>query len=247
MNMKLRLTVVALCIVFSASQANAAEKIQLKTEKDKLSYQKGVYWGNEFKKQSLDVDRKLFLRGFEDALSGAEPLLTTKEMVAIEEKFQREREVKRQQEKKKLAEKNKKEGEAFLAENAKKAGVKTLPSGLQYKILAVGTGKQPKATDEVIVNYRGSLIDGTVFDDSNNHREHPAVMPVSGNRNNIPPGWTEALQLMKEGSKWQIFIPSKLGFGETPFGQYGQNLVMIFDIELISIKKSEKTESKKGN
>jgi FKBP-type peptidyl-prolyl cis-trans isomerase FklB len=244
MDMKFKL-VVLLCTVLLSSQANAAEKIELKTERDKLSYQKGVYWGNEFKKRSMDVDQKIFLRGFEDALSGAEPLLTTKEMVAIEEKFQREREAKREQDKKKLAEKNKKEGEAFLAANAKRPGVKTLPSGLQYKVIAEGKGRRPHATDWVIVNYRGSLIDGTVFDDSNKHPEHPAVMPVSGNRNNIPPGWTEALQHMKEGSRWQIFIPSKLGFGEVSFGPYGQNVVMIFDIELISIKKAVGKE--KGN
>lgn len=229
-----------------ASQANAVEKIQLKTEKDKLSYQKGVYWGNEFKKRSIEVDQKLFLRGVGDALSGAVTLLTTKEMVEIEENFQRAQSAKRQEEKKKLAEKNKKEGEAFLAENAKKAGVKTLPSGLQYKVIAEGTGKQPKATDMVIVNYHGRLIDGTVFDDSDKHPEHTAVMPVSGNKNNIPPGWTEAIQLMKEGSKWQIFLPSKLGFGEVSFGPYGQNVVMIFDVELISIKKSGETGTK-GN
>lgn len=245
--MKLQLAAVTLCAVFMASQANAAEKIQLKTEKDKLSYQKGVYWGNEFKKRSIEVDQELFLRGVEDALSGAVTLLTTKEMVEIEENFQRAQSAKKQEEKTKLAEKNKKEGEAFLAENAKKAGVKTLHSGLQYKVIAEGKGKQPKATDMVIVNYRGSLIDGTVFDDSDKHPERSSVMPVSGNKNNIPPGWTEALQLMKEGSKWQIFIPSKLGFGEVSFGSYGQNVVMIFDVELISIKKAGEAEKKKGN
>jgi len=245
MDMKLTSAVVVLCAFFMASQANAAGKIQLETEKDKLSYQKGVYWGNEFKKRSIEVDQKIFLRGVEDALSGANTLLTTKEMVEIEENFQRGQAVKKQEERKRLAEKNKKEGEAFLAENAKKAGVKTLPSGLQYKVIAEGNGKQPKAADMVIVNYRGSLIDGTMFDDSDNHPEHPAVMPVSGNKNNIPPGWTEALQLMKEGSKWQIFIPSRLGFGEVSFGPYGQNVVMIFDVELISIKKGGGAEKKK--
>jgi FKBP-type peptidyl-prolyl cis-trans isomerase len=242
--MKLKLIIV-LCAFIMASQANAAEKIQLKTEKDRLSYQKGVYWGNEFKKRSIEVDRKIFLRGVEDSLSGASTLLTTREMVEIEENFQRAEAVKKQDEKKKLAAKNKKEGEAFLAENAKKAGVKILPSGLQYKVIAEGTGKHPKATDQVVVKYRGRLIDGTVFDDSEKHPERSSVMPVSGNRNNIPPGWTEALQLMKEGSKWEITIPSKLGFGEVSFGTYGQNVVMIFDIELISIKAGE--GNKKGN
>lgn len=242
--MKLQLTMV-LCAMFVASQAGAADTVQLKTDKDKLSYQKGVYTGQSFKRQSIDVDQKLFLRGVEDALSGVKTLMTTTEMVAVEEKFQRERAAKRAEETKATAEKNKKEGEAFIAANAKKEGVIILPSGLQYKVITEGKGKRPKATDKVLVNYRGTLIDGTVFDDSSKHEVHPLSMPVSGSRNNIPAGWTEALQLMKEGSKWQIFIPSNLAFGEQTFASFGQNVALIFDVELISIEKAEETEKKK--
>jgi len=237
--------VVALCALFVASQANAADKIQLKTEKDKLSYTKGVYLGNSLKRQSLDIDEKILIRGLQDALSGAETLMTTKEMVEIEENFQRSRAKKQEEENRILADKNKKEGAKFLAENAKKAGVKVLPSGLQYKVITEGKGKKPKATDRVLVNYRGSLIDGTVFDDSDKHAEHPMVMPVSDK--NLISGWTEALELMSEGSKWQVYIPSDLGFKDKRMGTIGPNSVLIFDIELISIAKAEKVEEKKKN
>ncbi len=242
--MKVRF-VVALCAVFVASQAGAAEKIQLKTQKDKLSYTKGINMGNNLKRQAIDIDQKIFIRGLQDALSGAEPLMTTKEMVEIEENFQRERAAKKEEERKKLAVKNKKEGEAFLAENAKKEGIKTLPSGLQYKVIAEGKGKTPKETDKVIVNYRATLIDGTLIDDSNKREVHPAVMPVGGDKKYVPLGWTEALQLMKEGSKWQIFIPSNLGFREEGWGLIGPNAVLIFQVELISIEKAQQPEKKK--
>jgi FKBP-type peptidyl-prolyl cis-trans isomerase len=238
MDMKLQLGVVALCAVFMASQASAAEKIQLKTDKDKLSYQKGVYLWNDFKKKSIEVDQKIFLRGVEDAMSGAETLLTVPEMVTIEENFQRERAAKKAADLKKLADKNKKEEDTFLAENAKKKGVKILASGMQYKVITAGKGKKPKATDKVRVNYRITQIDGTMLDDSDKHAEHPALMPISesATAKYIPACWTEALQLMNEGSKWQMFCPSKLSFGEQGFGLIGPNLMTIYDIELVSIE-----------
>ncbi len=235
--MKLQLAVVALCAVFMASQTNAAEKIQLKTEKDKLSYTKGVYLGNNLKRQSLDIDQKILIRGLQDALSGSETLMTTKEMVEIEENFQRTRAKKQEEENRILAEKNKKEGAAFLAENAKKAGVKVLPSGLQYKIITEGKGKKPTATDKVTVNYKGTLVDGSVFDNSDNHAVHPMTMPVSDK--SLIAGWTEGLELMKEGSKFQLFIPSDLGFKDKRMGTIGPNSVLIFDVELVSIVKAD--------
>ena len=131
-----------------------------------------------------------------------------------------------------LAEKNKKEGEAFLAANKTKEGVKTLPDGLQYKVIKEGTGKTPKADDTVVTNYRGTLIDGTEFD-SSYKRGQPATFPVKG----VIPGWTEALQLMKEGSKWELFIPSNLAYGERGAGNaIGPNATLVFEIELISVK-----------
>jgi len=235
--------VVALCAVFMASQANAAENIQLKTEQDKLSYTKGVNLGNSFKRQSIEVDRKIFLRGVEDSLSGAETLLTTKEMAGIEENFQKAQAAKKEEERKKLADKNKKEGEAFLAENAKKEGVKTLPSGVQYKVLNEGKGKRPRAEDKVKVNFRMSKVDGTVIEDTDKRPVHPAVMPVGGEKRYIPLGWTEVLQLMNEGSHYQIVCPPNLGFGEQGMWPIiGPNEVVIFDVELVSIEKAEKAE-----
>ena len=130
-----------------------------------------------------------------------------------------------------LSEKNKKDGEALLAENKKKEGIKTLPSGLQYKVIQEGTGKVPKATDTVTTNYRGTLIDGTEFD-SSYKRGQPATFPVNG----VIPGWTEALQLMKTGSKWQLFIPSNLAYGERGPGTIGPNAVLVFEIELLAVK-----------
>lgn len=246
--MKLSL-VVALCALFAVGQAGAAEKIELKTEKDKESYQKGYYQGNSFKRLSIDVDRKIFLRGVEDAISGAETLLTKEEMVEIERKTQDERNAKAQEERKKIADKNKKEGDAFLAANAKKKGVKTLPSGVQYKVIAEGKGGKPKAEDKVKVNFRMSQIDGTVVEDTDKRPEHPVVMPVGGDKRYIPLGWTEVLQLMQEGSKYQIFCPPHLGFGEQGMGPIGANEVVIFEVELVSIEKAEKaatTENKKN-
>ncbi len=254
MDMKLHLGVFALCAIFMASQVSAAEKIQLKTEKDKLSYIKGWKIGNTLIKQGVEVDPKILIQGVQDSLSGSEKLLDEQEMVTIEVKSQRDVIARKAEEKNKLAEKNKKEGEAFLAENAKKKGVKVLPSGLQYKIITEGKGKKPTATDKVIVNYKGALVDGSVFDNSDNHKEHPMTMPVSDR--SLIAGWTEGLQLMKEGSKFQLFIPSDLGFKENSVGTVGPNSVLIFDVELVSIvkadetgkaEKADKTEKEKKN
>jgi FKBP-type peptidyl-prolyl cis-trans isomerase FklB len=134
-----------------------------------------------------------------------------------------------------LGKKNKKEGETFLTENKKKEGVKTLPSGLQYKVIKAGTGKKPKLADTVTTHYRGTLIDGTEFD-SSYKRGQPATFQVSG----VIPGWTEALQLMEEGAKWQLFIPSNLAYGERGMaGTIGPNATLLFEIELISVQEKK--------
>jgi FKBP-type peptidyl-prolyl cis-trans isomerase FklB len=159
--------------------------------------------------------------------------MTEQEIKETVTALQKDLQVKQQEQVKVLAEKNKKEGEAFLAGNKKKQGVITMPSGLQYKIMTDGKGKSPKATDMVTVNYKGTLIDGTEFD-SSYKRGQPATFNVNG----VIPGWTEALQLMKEGSKWQLFVPSNLAYGERGAGgPIGPNAVLIFEVELISIKK----------
>jgi len=164
--------------------------------------------------------------------------MTEQEIQETLKTFQQEMAAKQAEKTKQLAEINKKEGEAFLAENKKKEGVKTLPSGLQYKILTEGSGKTPKETDTVTTHYRGTLIDGTEFD-SSFKRGQPASFTVNG----VIKGWTEALQLMKEGSKWQLFIPSDLAYGDRGAGgQIGPHATLIFEVELISIDST--TEKK---
>jgi FKBP-type peptidyl-prolyl cis-trans isomerase FklB len=223
---------VILGILLLTMQAAAGEKVIPKSEKERLSYTMGVEMGNNLKKQSIDVDPDVLFRGLKDVLSGSTLLMSDEEMLAVKNAFRQEMMRKQAEEIQKLAEKNKKEGEAFLEENKKKEGVKTLSSGLQYKVIAEGTGRSPKATDTVTVNYRGTFVDGKEFD-SSYKRGQPASFPVNG----VIPGWTEALQLMKEGAKWQIAVPAGLAYGEKGAGNIiGPNAVLIFDIELISIK-----------
>jgi FKBP-type peptidyl-prolyl cis-trans isomerase FklB len=213
-----------------------AQDMVLKTQKDKVSYSIGMDIGTTLKKQELDVDPAILARGIRDSMSGQKPLMTDQEMRDTIAAFQKEMMAKQQEQTKQMGEKNKKQGEAFLAENKKKEGVKTLPSGLQYKVITAGKGKKPKATDTVTTHYRGTLIDGTEFDSSVS-RGKPASFPVNG----VIPGWTEALQLMEEGAKWQLFIPSNLAYGErgTPGGPIGPNATLIFDIELISVQEKK--------
>lgn len=222
-----------LCLVFLASLAIAEEKSVFKSEKEKISYSIGMDIGNNMKKQSIDIDPDTLAKGLKDSFSGGKTLLTEEEARETLNAFRNQMMAKQQEQVKAAGEKNKKEGEAFLAANKKKEGVKTTPSGLQYKIVKDGTGKTPKATDTVTVNYRGKLIDGTEFD-SSYKRGQPATFPVNG----VIKGWTEALQMMKEGAQWELFIPSDLAYGErgAPGGSIGPNSVLIFDVELISIK-----------
>ncbi len=218
-------------ILFLVSQVNAQGNQVLKDQKDKVSYIIGMDIGNNLKKQSMSVNPKILAKGIEDALAGAKPLLSQQEVQETMTAFQKEMMAKQVE----VAKKNKTEGEAFLAENKKKEGVKTLPSGLQYKVIKAGTGKKPKANDTVTVNYRGTLINGTEFD-SSYKRGQPATFQVSG----VIPGWTEALQLMEQGAKWQLFIPSNLAYGERGAGGViGPNATLIFEVELISIQEKK--------
>lgn len=211
---------------------DAQQKTTLKSQKDKVSYIIGLNIGTNFKQQSLEIDADLLLKGIKDALMNATPLIGEKESQEIMQAFQKEIIAKQTEKAKQIGDKNKKEGEAFLAENKKKPGVKTLASGLQYKALKEGTGKTPKTADTVIVHYRGTLLDGKEFD-SSYKRNEPTTWPA----NKFIAGWTEALQLMKVGSKWQLFIPSKLAYGEGGAGgDIGPNATLIFEIELLGIK-----------
>ncbi|MDA8105148.1 MAG: FKBP-type peptidyl-prolyl cis-trans isomerase [Nitrospiraceae bacterium] len=232
---------VVLCALLVSVQAYGEEQAPLKDKKDRLSYALGLDVGNALKRQSVEINNDIFMQGVKDALSGGKKLLTDDELRETMTAFSKEMATKQAEATKKLAEKNKKEGEAFLAENKKKEGVKTLPDGLQYKVITEGKGGSPKATDTVTVNYRGTFIDGKEFD-SSYKRNQPATFAVNG----VIPGWTEALQMMKEGSKWELFIPAKLAYGERGAGGViGPNATLIFEVELLSIKPTEKDNGKK--
>jgi FKBP-type peptidyl-prolyl cis-trans isomerase FklB len=179
----------------------------------------------------VDLNTEAVVQGMKDAAAGATPLMSPQEMNKTLVELKNKIVAAQQEERKKAGEKNLAEGKAFLAENAKKEGVKTLPSGLQYKAIKEGDGPMPKATDTVTVHYRGSLIDGTEFDSSYS-RNQPATFPANG----VIKGWTEALQLMKTGAKWELFIPPDLAYGERGAGQViGPNSTLIFEVELLSI------------
>jgi len=230
----MRLFVAALSFMLFASVVYAEENTVLKTQRDKVSYGIGMEIGNSLKSQSIDIDSDILARGVKDMLSGKKPLMTDQEFRETMTNFKNEMMAKQMERMKEIAEKNKKEGEAFLDENKKKEGVVTLPSGLQYKVIKEGAGEMPKATDTVTVSYRGSLINGTEFDSSESHGQ-PATFKVNG----VIPGWTEALQLMKTGSKWQLFIPSALAYGDRGVGrEIGPNSTLVFDVELLSIEGS---------
>ena len=216
-------------------QAPAAKRqtpLTLKTPKDKASYAIGLNIGRGMRKDAVDIDPNILSRGLKDGLAGGKPLLTDEEAKTALMVLQSD--VRKKQADKMLlvGETNKKEGEEFLAANKTKEGVVTLPSGLQYKILKEGAGPKPSATDSVVCNYRGTLLNDTEFD-SSYKRGQPATFPVGG----VIKGWTEALQLMPVGSKWQLFVPSELAYGQRgPSPEIGPNSTLIFEVELLSIQ-----------
>lgn len=232
------LTVISLVVSAGSLSAEKGQKNEkdekqvFKNQRDRVSYSIGWDIGNSFKKQSIDINPDILLKGINDNLSGKNPLMDEKQMGETLMVFQRELMAKRAETQKKIGEKNKKEGEEFLGKNKSNKGVVSLPSGLQYRVIKEGKGKIPKLTDTVVVHYRGTLIDGTEFD-SSYKRGEPAKFPVSG----IIRGWTEALQLMKVDSKWKLFIPSNLAYGERGAGNnIGPNATLIFTVELIGIE-----------
>ena len=227
-----RLVTVVLGVALIAAQANAEEKMVLKSDKDKVSYSIGVNIGQSLKRDGVDVNTDAFAKGLKDALSGSKPLMTDNERQQTMEAFSKELRAKQEKKASAASAENKKEGEAFLAANKKKAGVKTTPSGLQYKVIKEGTGKKPSATSTVTVHYRGTLIDGTEFD-SSYKRNEPTTFPLNG----VIAGWTEGLQLMKEGAKYQFFIPSNLAYGDRGAPpQIGPGATLIFEVELLKVK-----------
>ena len=232
MTTKFIITVAAASLV--SGFAHAQTQMDLKDLKQKASYAIGADIGSNLKRQEIDVDPKALAAGLADSLEG-KMKLTDAELKEVMTTFRTEMTAKMESRQKVAGEKNLKDGEAFLAANAKKEGVKATASGLQYKVLKSGKGKSPKATDTVKVHYHGTLIDGTVFD-SSVERGEPISFPLNG----VIPGWTEGVQLMKEGDKFQFTIPSKLAYGEQgPGGKIGPNSTLVFDVELLAIEPAK--------
>jgi FKBP-type peptidyl-prolyl cis-trans isomerase len=209
----------------------AGEQPKLATENERINYSLGYQIGGDLKSQQVEVDGDILLRGIRDAMDEAEPLLDEAEMHNTLVELKRKVVALQAQERAAAQQKNLQAGEAFLAENAKQDGVVVLPSGLQYRVLEPGSGKQPAATDTVTVHYRGTLVDGTEFDSSYSRNK-----PATFRADRVIPGWREALQLMQEGAKWELFIPAKLGYGERGAGKIQPNSALIFEVQLLEVK-----------
>ena len=222
----------------SSTASKSAAPVALTTQKQKNSYALGMSIGLGFQKQGIDksIDTSLVVRGFRDSIAGSKTAMTEDEMKAALQQLRTEVMSAQEAKAKEAGTANRKEGETFLAENKSKDGVKTLPDGLQYKVLTEGNGPKPASTDTVTVNYRGTLINGKEFD-SSYKRGQPASFPVTG----VIKGWTEALQLMPVGSKWQLFIPADLAYGDRGAGaDIGPGDTLIFEVELLSIGEQKK-------
>ncbi len=218
--------------VVSTKQDNEPGENSLKTETDKFSYVIGTQLGRNFKKQGIEIRVEPLMQGLTDAMKGTELILTQDQMQQVMMSFQRRMEAEQQERQKAGGAINLAEGNAFLEKNKKNKGVKELPSGLQYKIIKKGTGKTPTADSKVKTHYRGTLINGTEFD-SSYKRNAPAEFAVKG----VIKGWTEALQLMKEGAKWELYIPADLAYGQQARPSIPPNSTLIFEIELLEIVK----------
>jgi len=228
MLMKQLIIVLTVSAVLSLTGFAENKAPELKDLKDKASYSIGLNIGTNFKKQNVELNPDALLAGVKDALSGNKPALSETEAREVMNTWSKELADKQ----KAMADKNAAEGEKFLAENKKKDGVKTTATGLQYKALKEGSGPQPKASDTVTVDYKGTLISGTEFD-SSYKRGQPATFPLNG----VIKGWTEGLQLMKVGSKYQFFIPSDLAYGPRAMGpDIAANSTLIFEVELKGIQ-----------
>ena len=228
--MRLALTIILMILL--SPPCFAGGEPPLKDLKAKESYSRGYEFGGNLKKQEVDVDANVLLSAIRDALEGRDAAMPPAEIRDTLKELRQKVLVRLNIRREELAAKGKDEGKAFLAANRNKEGVKTLPSGLQYKVLREGTGPGPQAGDRVSVNYRGTMINGAEFDSSYS-RGGPATVSVNG----VIRGWTEALLQMKTGSKWQIFVPSVLAYGERAYNIIPPNSTLIFELELLSIEK----------
>ena len=236
MSKKLLLCAAVAALVVGCNQKTETSeaKPKLETDEQKVSYGMGLNLGSRIKEE-FDLDVDAFTTGLRHAIKGGEHLMTDEEIMTAMKSFQEKQMAKRETEMKAVADKNKTEGDAYLAANKQKEGVKTTASGLQYRVVTEGKGKKPGPDDTVEVHYRGTLIDGTEFD-SSYKRNSTVTFPVNG----VIPGWTEALQLMPVGSKYELVIPSDLAYGPGGTGgAIGPNAVLVFEVELVGIKKPE--------
>jgi len=219
----------------AAKAGEAADKDAvpgLPTEKDRNSYMVGMALAKQFEPMKDEIDVDVVVRGLRDALEGKKTLLTTEQAQEVGSAFNQKMQARQMQKMLEDAQQNAGKGKAFLEANAKKPGVTTTASGLQYQVIQAGNGPKPKPTDTVRVNYKGMLLDGTVFDDSSQHGG-PAQIPLS----QVVPGWQEGIALMPVGSKYRFWIPSELGYGEsgTPGGPIPPNATLVFEVELLGI------------
>ncbi len=223
--------IAAVTLMLPVTQSWAQQGSGLKSQEDKVSYSIGLSVGRNLKRQGIAVDPDPFLLGVRDAMGGAEPRLSNEEMRAVMHAFQTQMREKQEQDRAAKAKANQDAGRAFLDANKGKKGVVTTTTGLQYRVLTAGTGASPTMQDTVTAHYKGTLLDGTVFD-SSYARGQPAQFPVNG----VIPGWSEVLQLMKAGGKWRVWIPSELAYGAHGAGErIGPHATLIFEIELIKV------------
>jgi FKBP-type peptidyl-prolyl cis-trans isomerase FklB len=222
----------AIGVVFIGCQSNKQDEVQFKSRKDSVSYAIGLDIGRNLKRQAIELDLDVLAHGMKDMYTGGKTSLTDSESQSVTAEYRKQRMARHVQELKALGEKNQKAGEAYLAENKIRDSVIALPSGLQYKILKMGSGRKPKAGQTVTVNFRGSLLDGTEFENSYSSGE-----PVTYSVNGVIKGWTEALEMMPVGSKWTLYIPPGLAYGERGSGQViPPNATLIFELELLQVK-----------
>ncbi|NOG97875.1 MAG: FKBP-type peptidyl-prolyl cis-trans isomerase [Ignavibacteriae bacterium] len=231
LKIKILISIISIMLLISCGEKTLT-KDDLQTQEEKVSYAIGNDFGKNLKRQKIEVDPEIFLAGLKDANKDSS-LYTEEELTSIIMEFQKQQQEKMSETNKVEGEKNKKAGEEFLAANKEKDGVVTTESGLQYKVIEEGNGAKPGPEDTVTVHYRGTLINGEEFD-SSYKRNQPATFPVNG----VIPGWTEALQLMKAGAKWELYIPSEIAYGARGAGgAIGPNEVLIFEVELLEVSK----------